>query len=266
MKDTSKALLCTLMISYLLFSPLIIDFTLAQQQGETMPVIAHRLVKMGQRGEQLNIIAHIASDSPIRKTLLRVQSGEKSIQGNIPALDRNKTVPVLIQVMRDSDIHAGPSPTKVVIARVSKGQRLYVTAIKNGLYRVHETGGFSGYINPQNIQTLMTGTRFGVAIPPDFTRASSLTYQIVAIDNQGRQSETPSQQVNLFTPQQIAALQSGQDIDMADMPQTAGSRPFYKKIWFWLLVFAGAGTAAYFATQGEDEPKETTVDVLVEWN
>lgn len=264
MKEAFKVLLCSFLISHLALAPLQQSLVFAQSK----PVISHRSVKMAQAGKNLNIIAHISDPESIQKVSLAIISGGKTIKGKLPRIQKTGTFPVLVQVKKNrAPVYSGSDAIGSPIARPMIDETLYVTAVKNGMLRVHQTDGFSGYISPDDVSIKLTGGRYGVAIPAQFTSNPDLSYFIEVVDINGNTQRTPEQAVRLISPQELASMQGGQDLSSSVVHSSSSAkRPFYKKLWFWFLVIVTAGGAAYFLTQGDDETEQAEVQVFVEWN
>ncbi|MBN1540855.1 hypothetical protein JW992_01835 [candidate division KSB1 bacterium] len=258
--DAAKFLFTGLLAGYLVLAPLSALWA--------APIISHRPVKLAQRGKPLNIIAHIAGDREIETAFLHLQYGGRSIKGKLPVLAQPASVPVRVRVI-DSGVallSAADSNSRQIGA-IEPGADLYVTAVRNGFYRVYEPNGDSGYLSQSNVQILSSGRRYGAAVPASITSSNELAYRIEAIDVNGQTTETDWTAVRLITEADISAIQSGNAPANLAAPATrsAGS-PFYRKPVFWLFVALTAGGAYYFLNRPDDSADETKVDIIVEWN
>ncbi|HNR68323.1 MAG TPA: SH3 domain-containing protein [bacterium] len=250
-----------LLIPYLLLAP-IANLTAA-------PIISHRPVKMAKKAQPLNIIAHIASDAEIESTYLHLRYDGRSTKGKLPRLQTAGDVPVQVRVTDDRiALLSAADRSSRQTGVVEGGTIVYVTAVRNGFYRVYVPNGESGYLPASGVQILSSGHRFGAAVPASITAAQEFAYRIQVIDRNGQSAETEWTPVRLVSAEDIALMQSGKTPSAAltaASPSGAGT-PFYRKALFWIFLAATAGGIIYFLSQQEESAEQSDVDVIVEWN
>jgi hypothetical protein len=273
--DTPKALLISFLISHLILAPLVFDICIAQTGAVNLPVIAHQPAKIARRGQPLSITAHVGAGKGISSVILKIDYDGQSVKGPMPQKKDSGVVPVVVQIINgDLDVFSGASALNQKIGVVKRSDKVFVTAQKDGYYRIITAGDLVGYIDAEKTAVIQTGYAYGVTIPATMTR-KTLSYQIIARDKSGQVAQSEAIVVDLLSEDEIAEMrtkpQSSVTAAKRAQPQALAqsgksSQPFYKKAWFWLGLTAIGGGAYYYTTQKDSEEETSTVNVTVGWN
>ncbi len=229
---------------------------------QTPPVISHRPIKLARSGKPLNIIAHVADDSPISRSVVKIDVDGETVLGKLPPVKRPSVVPVRSRVTApEAKVTQSTNQNATIVARVNRGAQYDVISMKKNHYMIHEPDGFRGYISRDDAEIILTGTRYGVALPGHMTSGKELKYQLIFRDRSGNTSRTEWTTVRLLTPADIMALRQG------NLPESTsdGGSAVYKKSWFWAVLAATAGGAYYYTTLDDDSKDPGTVNLMVDW-
>lgn len=247
-----------MLIAHLLFLPVIADIQAAENSS---PVIAYYPVRVGRYGRPFTIRVHAMSDNKIAQVTLVISEGDKPLRGKMPKLKGAKA-PVQVHAVRSAKIYSGPAVGKRVKGMVRLGEILYVSAEKNGFYRVMGDNGMRGFVLKKDVDVLNTGSAYAVTLPASITSRSVLRYHIEAVDSRGAKTVTEEIAMRLLTDDEIngfIAANSGQG-------KKNNGAPIYKKPLFWGGV-AALGVVAYLLQKdsGGSGSNQAAVQVLVEW-
>jgi hypothetical protein len=266
----SVCVICFLVYS-LAFAPVFLDLHAAQSQSSTSPVISHQPVKVGWRGRPLNIVAHIADDTGIQTVTITINYGGKSTSGRMPVKKGSGDVPVVAVVPSNIDVYQRADFSSKRKGIIRGGERVQVTRVNGGFYRILTTGGLSGYVDANDVQPSLYGRVYGVALPASMTELGSLTYQISATDVDGHVAKTDLVSVRTVTREEVAALRAGgtgQAVSAAERAAPTAEEEKKSgsgKILPWIVLAAIGGGAVYFLTQQKEKDDTEVVDVVVGW-
>lgn len=246
---------------YLLLLPVFCDMHLVMAADRRAPEIVFSPSKVARYGETYKIVTHIGDESSLQAVHLVLQMNGKTRRGKMRRNTSSGRVPVIVRARRDASVYAGPGSGYQGVGVIRSGERLRVSQIRGNYLQVITASGETGYISSKHVEVIGSGYLYSVTLPGAFTERSSLTFQIEAIDASGNRAITDATQVMFLTPLEINELFA----DQQSMPAAlGGSRPVYKRVWFWLVLLAVGGGTYYWLSQNQSDPKGT-VDVLVEW-
>jgi hypothetical protein len=266
----SVCVICFLVYS-LAFAPVFLDLHAAQSQSNTVPVISHQPVKVCWRGRPLNIVAHIADDTGIQTVTIAISYGGKSTSGRMPVKSGSGEVPVVAVASSNIDVYQRADFSSKRKGIVRGGERVQVTRVSGGFYRILTAGGLFGYVDANDVQPSLYGKVYGVALPVSMTELKSLAYQISATDVDGHVTKTDPVSVRTITREEVAALRAGGTGKAVSAAERAApvtgeeKKSGFGTIFPWLVLAGIGGGAVYFLTQQKEKGDTEVVDVVVGW-
>lgn len=258
--DTILRFFCSLLVIHLIFLPIIYDLCAATAKANRL-TIAHFPSRVGRYGQQVTVRAHVAASSAVQKVTLVIENEEPPLRGNMPRLQTADYVPVIVKAKTVTSVRSGAAANKKLKGRLQPGEIIEISGEKNGYYQGAAASGIKGFIEKKDVTIVTRGQAYAVTLPSSITSRTHLNYHIEALDNGGSITKTESVSMRLLTDEEIDLF-----LAMYSGGRPAAATPLYKKPYFWVGMAALAGGAYIFSSDKEDEQeKQTTVDVMVEW-
>lgn len=271
--ETTITLFSTILIMYLVFSPILCNIAFAFAVNQTTPFLLHNPVKAARYGQDLVIKTHVGNPAAVQKVTLILTIDGQVKRGKMVEIASAGNVPITVQARSKTPVFSGPGSKYTLRGYVQPTDVLQVTESRSSHYRIKSGTGINGYIAQSSVQILSTGKAYGVSLPASLTSREKLTYQIQLVDKLGRITTTEEVDVKLLTPEQVQNLMAKRNKTTTASPATqttiAATRqkddPVYKKSWFWLGLLAIGGGAYFILSQDQSDSDTGTLDVLVEW-